>query len=155
VRSTPAATGDDRTRCEETLGVTALPDLPFVDEYSRDVAAAPVRTWDALQRYVETLTSESHSVLFGVLGTVPRSGFEVVDSDPPREVVLAGRHRFSTYQLVFRVDAVGTGSRLRALTYAEFPGLRGRVYRTGLMLSTGHRRATEGMLRKVARRAEA
>jgi hypothetical protein len=137
--------------------VTAPPDLPFVDEYSRDVAAAPVRTWAALQRYVETLTSESHSVLLRVLlrvlGTVPRSGFEVVDSDPPREVVLAGRHRFSTYQLVFRVDAVGTGSRLRALTYAEFPGLRGRVYRTGLMLSTGHRRATEGMLRKVARRA--
>ena len=86
---------------------------------------------------------------------MPRSGFEVVGTDPPRELALGGRHRFSTYRLVFRVDPEGAGSRLRALTYAVFPGVRGRAYRSALMLSTGHRRATENMLATVARRAEA
>jgi len=129
-------------------------DLPFVDEHSRRVAATPERTWQELERYVGRLTTSSHRLLFRVLGTVPRSGFEVAESDPPREVELSGRHRFSTYRLVFRVEAEGDGSRLHALTYAEFPGLRGRAYRTVLMVSTGHRRATENMLKNVADRAE-
>lgn len=134
--------------------VTAPPELPFVDEHERAVAATADRTWTALHDYVEGLTTSSHGVLFRVLGTVPRSGFEVVETDPPHEVVLAGRHRFSTYRLVFRVDQEGEASRLRALTYAVFPGLHGMAYRTALMLSTGHARATRGMLRTVARRAE-
>ena len=85
---------------------------------------------------------------------MPRSGFEVAVADPPHEIVLVGRHRFSTYRLVFRVEPDGGGSRLSALTYADFPGLRGRAYRTMLMVSTGHRRATQNMLRAVAQRAE-
>jgi hypothetical protein len=129
-------------------------DLAFVDEYSRVVAATPERTWQELERYVDRLTTSSHRLLFRVLGTVPRSGFEVAESDPSREVVLSGRHRFSTYRLVFRVEPEGEGTRLHALTYAEFPGLRGRAYRTVLMLSTGHRRATESMLKTVADRAD-
>jgi hypothetical protein len=134
--------------------VTARDGIPFVDQYTRVVAAPPDRTWAALERYVDRLTSSSHSVLFRVLGTVPRSGFEVVETEPGHELVLGGRHRFSTYRLVFRVEPVGDASRLHALTYAEFPGVRGRAYRTMLMVSTGHRRATENMLRTVARRAE-
>jgi hypothetical protein len=125
-----------------------------VDEYARDVTATPDRTWSALQQYVERLTTSSHGILFRVLGTVPRSGFEVVETDPGREVVLGGRHRFSTYRLVFRVEPAGDASRLHALTYADFPGLRGRAYRTVLTVSTGHRRATQSMLARVARRAE-
>jgi hypothetical protein len=137
------------------MGDVTGADLPFVDEHTLVVAATPERTWAALHDYVEHLTTASHSVLFRVLGTQPRSGFAVVESDPPHAIVLAGRHRFSTYRLVFRVDPEGGTSRLRALTYAEFPGLRGRAYRASLMLSTGHARATRGMLRSVARRAEA
>jgi len=135
--------------------VTSLAGLPFVDEHSQVIGATPDRTWEALQEYVERLTTAPHRVLGPLLGTVPRSGFEVVDSDPPREVVLGGRHRFSTYRLVFRIEPEGDDSRLHALTYAEFPGLLGRVYRTGLMVSTGHRRATQNMLRTVAVRAAA
>jgi hypothetical protein len=134
--------------------VTTPPELPYVDEHARAVAATPERTWAALHDYVERLTTSSHGVLFRVLGTVPSSGFEVVESDPPHEIVLTGRHRFSTYRLVFRVDPEGDASRLRALTYAVFPGVRGRTYRTLLMVSTGHARATRGMLRTVAQRAE-
>jgi hypothetical protein len=135
--------------------VSASGSLPFVDEYSRVVRASPARTWEALQLYVDRLTTASHGVLSRVLGTVPRSGFAVVEADPMHELVLAGRHRFSTYRLVFRVESVDGGSSLHAVTYAVFPGLHGRAYRTGLMVSTGHRRATEHMLRTVARQAEA
>jgi hypothetical protein len=140
------------------MGEMTAPDLPFVDEHTRDVAVPPDRTWAVLSDYVVRLTTSPHGglsgVLFRVLGTVPRSGFEVVASDPPREVVLAGRHRFSTYRLVFRVEPAAGGSRLHALTYAAFPRLRGRAYRTALMVSRGHARATRGMLRTVADRAE-
>jgi hypothetical protein len=132
----------------------STPELPFVDEHAHVVAAQPERTWAELSGYVDRLSGSTHSLLFRVLGTVPPSGFEVVGSDPPRELVLAGRHRFSTYRLVFRIDSDAAGSRLRALTFAAFPGVRGRAYRTALMLSTGHARATRGMLRAVARRAE-
>jgi hypothetical protein len=129
-------------------------ELPFVDEHVRVVRAGQDRTWTALQRYVEGLTTASHGVLSRVLGTVPRSGFEVVRTDPPREIVLGGHHRFSAYRLVFRVEPDVDRSRLSALTYAAFPGVHGRVYRTGLVLTTGHRRATRHMLRTVAHRAE-
>jgi len=128
--------------------------LPFVDEHARVVAAPPDRTWAALRGYVDRLTTAPHPVLGRVLGTRPRSGFAGVAADPPRELVLAGRHRFSTYRLVFVIDPDGQGSRLRAMTYAAFPGLHGRAYRAGLMLSTGHARAAQGMLRTVARNAE-
>ncbi len=129
--------------------------LPFVDEHSRLVEATTGRTWAALEAYVDRLTTAPHRVLGPLLGTVPRSGFEVVGADPSHEVALGGRHRFSTYRLVFRVEPDGPGSRLRALTYAAFPGPHGTAYRAGLMLSTGHARATRGMLRSIARRAEA
>jgi hypothetical protein len=134
--------------------VTEQTDVPFVDVYSRSVAASPEQTWAALQKYVERLTGSPHGFLLRVLGTVPRSGFEVVGSDPPREVVLGGRHRFSTYRLVLRLEPEHDGSRLHALTYAAFPGLRGWAYRSALMLTTGHRRAAQRMLGMVARRAE-
>jgi hypothetical protein len=129
-------------------------DLPFVDEHARAVAAPPDRTWAALDDYVARLTTLPHGLLWRLLGTVPRSGFEVVATDAPREVTLGGRHRFSTYRLVFRVAPDGDGCRLHALTYAAFPGVRGRAYRTVLMLSTGHRRATRRMLQQVAHGAE-
>ena len=135
--------------------MTASQDLPFVDDYARSVAAPVQPTWDALEEYVDHLVATAaHPVLWRVLGTVPQTGFEVVSNEPPHELVLGGRHRFSTYRLVFRNEAEGEGSRLHAVTYAEFPGLRGRAYRTMLMVTTGHRRATERMLRTVAQRAE-
>jgi hypothetical protein len=139
-------------------GSVPAPDLPFVDEHARDIACSPEQTWAALSEYVARLTSSSHSVffrvLFGALRTVPRSGFRVAGSDPPREIVLTGEHRFSSYRLVFRVEPTEGGSRLRALTYAAFPGVIGGAYRLALMASTGHARATRAMLSRVAQHAE-
>lgn len=89
--------------------MTASAGLPFVDEHMRELEATPEQTWAALQDYVAAMTSAPHAVLGPLLGTHPRSGFEVVGSDPPHEVVLGGRHRFSTYRLVFRVEPDGPG----------------------------------------------
>lgn len=134
-----------------------LEGLPFVDEHAVAVSASRERTWAVLRSYVDGLVTARHRLLSPVLGTRPRSGFAVHSERPGHEVVLAGRHRFSTYRLVFRVEETAgePGSRLSALTYAVFPGLRGWAYRTMLMVSTGHARATTRMLRAVARRAEA
>jgi hypothetical protein len=129
--------------------------LPFVDEHVWPVAAPVEQTWTALRAYVDRLVAARHAVLSRVLGTVPVSGFAVAEERAPDEVTLAGRHRFSTYRLVFRVTSDGAGgSRLHALTYAAFPGLRGTAYRAALMASTGHARATRRMLRLVAEQAE-
>ena len=134
---------------------------PFVDEHVHGVWITEAVTRRdrvaRVQRGRVVGTERGRDATLGIAGvalTVPRSGFEVIATDPPCEVVLGGRHRFSTYRLVFRVEPDDDRSRLSALTYAAFPGLHGRAYRTGLMLSTGHRRATQHMLRTVARGAE-
>ena len=49
---------------------------------------------------------------------------------PHTRLELRGRHRFARYVLVFHLDETGADTtHLRARTYAEFPGLRGRAYR--------------------------
>ena len=128
--------------------------LPFVDQHERVVAASPEQTWAVLREYVDRLTGSSHLLLTWILGTVPRSGFAVVEEHPPAEITLGGRHRFATYRLVFQVRTYADVATLRALTFARFPGLEGTAYRTLLTLSTGHARATRRMLRTVADRAE-
>ncbi len=81
-------------------------------------------------------------------------GFHVARTDPPRELALEGRHRFSRYRLTFEIEPRGAGSRIRAVTHAEFPGLRGRLYRALVVGSGGHRIMTRKVLRSIARRAE-
>jgi len=78
----------------------------------------------------------------------------VADAVPERRVSLVGRHRFSRYALVFTLAEQPTGTTLAALTYAEFPGLRGTVYR-GLVIGSGaHRVLVRRLLRDVRRGAE-
>jgi len=118
--------------------------LPFVDAHERAVSASPERTWRAVQEYVVGLAGSRHVVLSRILRTSPRSGFAVVEEDPPRELTLAGHHRFATYRLTFQVTSGATGTRVRALTYAAFPGIKGRAYRAMVKLSTGHVRRRDG-----------
>ena len=67
---------------------------------------------------------------------------------------MAGRHRFSHYRLVFElVDAADDETHLSARTYAEFPGLRGRVYRALVIGTRLHVLATNQILRSVRRAA--
>lgn len=143
--------------------------LPHVDELSVEVAAEPEATWEALLRVVEGSFSSSGGRATRLLGCEdvatrgPRPltsgsafpGFHVETAEPPSELVLAGRHRFSNYALIFRVDDLGgERTRLRAETRASFPHLKGRIYR-GLVIGTrGHVLVTNRLLRAAKRRAE-
>ena len=81
-------------------------------------------------------------------------GFHVVAAEAPSLLALVGRHRFSTYALTFRVDALDDGrSRLRAETRASFPGLGGRLYRLAVIGSRGHVVAVRRMLAAVRARS--
>jgi hypothetical protein len=79
----------------------------------------------------------------------------VVAADPGRELVLEGRHRFSSYALIFRLEQVDSGrSQLRAETRAAFPGVPGGVYRL-LVFRTGfHVRVVRSLLSGIRRGAE-
>jgi hypothetical protein len=85
--------------------------------------------------------------------TIP--GFRVAAAVPGRQLTLAGRHRFSRYALIFRIDELGPGqSRVLAETRAVFPGPLGRIY-GGLVIGTrGHVLAVRRQLGAIKRRAE-
>lgn len=127
--------------------------LPFVDEHVVTVLADFDDAWRAVVGCATALVNAGHPVLSRLLGTRPRSGFEIEDADTPYVLALAGRHRFSTYRLVFRVTPLPGGVRLQADTFARFPGVGGRVYRSLLMGAHGHQLATRGMLRRIGARA--
>jgi hypothetical protein len=144
--------------------------LPHIDEHSATIEAGAERTWEALLRTVEGSVSAGGATrLARLLGcseteaagprplaagsTVP--GFRVETATEPRELVLAGSHRFSDYSLAFRLDDLGTdGTRLRAETRADFPGLKGEAYKTMVIRTRGHVLATRRMLEATRRRAE-
>jgi hypothetical protein len=105
-----------------------------------------------LQRYADRSLLSGGGAFHRLLGTEPSSGFAISDTVPLERLKLAGRHRFARYALEFtlRDGAPGT-TRLAARSFAEFPGLHGRVYRA-LVVGTGlHVLATRAMLRAVAR----
>jgi hypothetical protein len=147
-----------------------MKELPFIDEHALVVEAPPGMTWQAL---IEVLTRASardrvSGPFARVLGVAdPRAegsleergstliGFRVTRSEQPRELVLEGRHRFSRYALIFRIDDMSQGrSRLRAETRAAFPGLSGRAYRALVIGSGAHVAAVRRMLAAAKRRSE-
>jgi hypothetical protein len=82
-------------------------------------------------------------------------GFRVTAADPGRELALLGRHRFSTYALVFHLEETGEGrTRVRAETWARFPGPAGVVYRALVIGTGGHRVAVRHLLAQVRGDAE-
>lgn len=133
--------------------------LPLLDEHSTTIPAPRAAVWQAAQRYAQGLSRADHWVFARVLGTDPPSGFRLEDSTSEQQLALSGRHRFSRYRLVFVVadqaaEADETAPQDRTTTlavrsYAEFPGLHGRVYRALLLGSRGHVLAVEGMLRSI------
>ena len=128
-------------------------DLPHIDDHEVRIDAPAAAVFPVLRSYAGSLgTSEGH--LFArLLGTDPPSGFEVAEEVADRLVRLTGRHRFSRYQLLFELDAVdGGGTVLRARSYGEFPGLRGRAYRAAVIGTRAHVLATRHILRSVRRR---
>ncbi|HEX6954448.1 MAG TPA: NUDIX domain-containing protein [Agromyces sp.] len=143
-----------------------VPPLPHLDDHAVDIDAPADAVWAALERVVESLGAPRFARLLGCDDTEasgPRPiaeqsvvpGFHVTAADRPSELALAGRHRFSDYELVFRIDELGPGrTRLRAETRARFPGRLGSAYRMVLTGTGAHVRATREMLARVRRTAE-
>jgi hypothetical protein len=144
--------------------------LPHIDEHSAEIAASPDAVWDALLRVTEgsfgSATTASVARLLGcadLRASGPRPlatgstfpGFHVELAERPHELALVGSHRFSGYALIFRLDELtDRRTRLRAETRAEFPGLKGAVYRTLVIGSRGHVVVTRRLLGAVKRSAE-
>jgi hypothetical protein len=146
-----------------------LPDLPRLDEHAVDVAAPPEAVWDAVRRvlggafdatparWAARLVGCAPAAASGwdraaVGASVP--GFAVVTAQRPHLLVVAGRHRFSRYGIVFRIEPAGRGARCRAESRAAFPGLLGALYRQAVVGSGGHVLGVRRLLRQVARTAE-
>jgi hypothetical protein len=131
--------------------VSLAHDLPFVDEHRTTVEATPDVVWRALRAYVDRmLAANAGSVVTRVLGTHPSAGFEVSEEVEQERLVLTGRHRFSRYALVFELEPAGEDTVLKALTYAVFPGVHGRLYRLLVISSRAHVVATRRMLTSVS-----
>ena len=126
--------------------------LPLLDENSATVHASQSAVWHAVRRYAHGLAQSDHAVLGRVLGTEPRSGFELAEEVERERVVLTGRHRFARYRLVFELAAEpSNATKLSVLSFATFPGARGRLYRGLLMGTRGHVLAVRHMLRTIQR----
>ncbi|MFF4546436.1 hypothetical protein [Streptomyces sp. NPDC001435] len=147
----------------------AIAALPFVDEHTTLVAARPDAVWrglgDVLDRSFTRPRATGYARLVGAADHAvsgPRrppaegsvfAGFRVVSAQPGRELVLAGRHRFSTYALLFHLDAAGPGhTLLRAETRARFPGPLGTLYRLAVIDTGTHALAVRRLLTSVGRR---
>jgi hypothetical protein len=82
-------------------------------------------------------------------------GFHVELAEPQRELALAGSHRFSNYALIFRLDRLDASrTRLRAETRADFPQIKGSVYRALVIGTRGHVLVTRRLLAAAKQRAE-
>jgi hypothetical protein len=116
--------------------------LPYIDEHAITVDANRDETWSALLR---VMCRDPHDP-----STVP-IGFVLEEGRAPVRYALKGRHPFAAYRWVFELDNEPEGhTRLRALTWADFPGVHGKVYRA-LVIGTGaHRVAVRWMLKRIA-----
>ena len=143
--------------------------LPFIDEHGVEIAAAPEAVWEALCRVAEGSFSSSAAARFArLLGCEPSApsgprplaegsaipGFAVARTEPGSELALTGRHRYSEYALVFRLESDERKTRLRAETRAVFPGASGRLYRAGVIGTRTHVLVTMRLLNAVKQRAE-
>jgi hypothetical protein len=139
---------------------------PYIDEHTLIVRADRDRTWIALERMLQSVAPAFFTRMLGATDTRhsgPRPlavgstlpGFHVLTAQRPTRLTLAGRHKYSEYELTFHLADAGSGTtQLRAESRARFPGLLGALYRFGLMRFGMHARATRAMLQKVRRIAE-
>jgi hypothetical protein len=144
--------------------------IPYVDEHTTDVAADRDATWAALLRVVERSFASARgrgpARLLACEDTEPSGprpltqgsafpGFHVETAEPRSKLALAGRHRFSTYLLTFRLADAGVGrTRITAETRATFPGLKGSIYRALVIGTRMHVLVTRRLLTAAKRRAE-
>jgi hypothetical protein len=147
-----------------------LDDLPLIDEHGVLVRAEPDRVWGAVLDTFRGSEFRRVRLLTAVLALEPASssgwdgdsargatvpGFAVTEAERPHLVVLRGRHRFSEYAIVVRIDPAGEGSRCRLESRGAFPGPPGAAYRLLVVGTRGHVVAVRRILGSIRRRAEA
>ena len=116
--------------------------LPYIDEHGISVDADRATTWSALLR-VMCRDPKNPS-------TVP-TGFTLDEATRPARLALKGQHPFAVYRLVFELDDEGPQrTRLRALSWADFPGVWGKAYRALVIGTGGHRVVVRLMLKRIA-----
>jgi hypothetical protein len=134
--------------------------LPYIDTHSVSVAAPPEVVYDGIQSILPRFGGPIATAYARLVGADDADhapvGFHVTEADRPSSVVLAGRHRFSRYELTLLIESEAGGSRstLRAQTNAAFPGLHGRLYRLAVIGTRAHVVATRSILQTFKRRAE-
>jgi hypothetical protein len=116
--------------------------LPYIDEHAITVRTNREDTWSALLRVMCRDPQDP--------STVP-VGFVLDEARRPERFALKGRHPFAAYRLVFELEGDSAHrTRLRAQTWAAFPGLHGKAYRA-LVIGTGaHRIVVRRMLKRAA-----
>ncbi|MGW0247361.1 hypothetical protein ACWDYH_12050 [Nocardia goodfellowii] len=115
--------------------------LPYIDEHSRVVDANRDRAWKAVLRVI---CKDPHDP-----STVP-GGFSLAAAEEPARLVLRGRHWFSTYELIFLLDEEGRNrTRVRAQSWAKFPGPHGKIYRALVIGTGGHKLVMRRMMRRI------
>jgi hypothetical protein len=116
--------------------------LPYIDEHAITIDATREETWSALLRVVCRDPRDPSSVPIG---------FVLDEARPYDRFALKGRHPFAVYRLVFELDNdfAPRRTRVRALTWADFPGLHGKVYRALVIGTGGHRVAVRRMLKRL------
>jgi hypothetical protein len=153
---------------EVQMPTASLP-LPYLDEHATVVAARADDVWRALAETLDRSFSRPGVAAYTrLVGCADRTasgprplaegstlpGWRVAAAVPGRELVLRGRHRFSSYALTFRIEPFGPGrSRLRAESRAAFPGPAGALYRLLLMRTGGHVAGIRRLLSAVRRRS--
>lgn len=115
--------------------------LPYIDEHAITVAADREATWPAVLRVMCRDPRDP--------STVP-IGFVLDEARPPERFALKGRHLFAVYRLVFELDPEPDGTRVRAATWADFPGPHGKAYRALVIGTGGHRLVVRRMLKRIA-----
>ena len=146
----------------------AVDALGFLDEHAVVVEAAPDTVWDAVLGMVRGTFDGTGARLFArVVGCDPPApsgwddpgvgttvvGFRIVEANRPGRLVVEGRHHFSRYGIVFRIEPTDRGTRCTIESRADFPGIRGRLYRLAVVGTRGHVLAVRRMLRDIARDA--
>lgn len=124
--------------------------LPLLDKHSATLQASQSAVWQTVGQYGFGLAQSDHPLLGRILGTEPRSGFELAETVEGERLELTGRHRFARYRLVFELDAqASNATKLTIFSFAAFPGIRGRLYRGLLLCTRGHVLAVRRMLRTI------
>jgi hypothetical protein len=122
--------------------------LPYIDEHVITVDANRADTWSAL---VRLWCDDPHDAC-----RVRSPFFSLEETVPMHRLALVGRHLFAVYRLVFELDDRGPGrTRLAARSWADFPGVPGKVYRAIVIGTGGHRVAVRRLLKHIAAGARA